>query len=32
VYAKVFGDDLLRPLVHNMTPRTRALFSSLFSG
>src|SRR5688572_1402242 len=32
VYAKVFGDNLLRPLVHNMTPRTQALFSSLFAG
>ena len=31
VYVKVFGDDLLRPLLHNMTPRTQALFSSLFA-
>jgi hypothetical protein len=32
VYAKVFGDDLLRPVPHNLTPRTQALFSSLFTG
>jgi hypothetical protein len=31
VYAKVFGDDLLRPVLHNLTPRTQALFSALFA-
>jgi hypothetical protein len=31
VYAKVLGNELLHPQLHNLTPRTRALFTSLFS-
>jgi hypothetical protein len=30
VYAKVCDDDLLQPIRHNLTPRTQALFSTLF--